>query len=259
MIDIGVNFTNSRFSRNLHTTIARANMAGISKFLITGTDISSSEEAIKLSDQFDGLFCTAGIHPHYANTLTSDDDISKLKQLLTHPKVKAAGETGLDFNRNFSSESEQIFAFEQQLELAQQCKKPLFLHERDAFSTQYSILKNQQSNLLKGVLHCFTGNREALKAYLDLGLYIGITGWICDERRGLELQQIVSYIPDDQLLLETDAPYLTPRTLPKKIRNKPNEPLNLSHIADTVAQLRGQTKENIYEICSNNANQLFEI
>jgi TatD DNase family protein len=169
------------------------------------------------------------------------------------------GETGLDFNRDFSPRPTQVTVFETQLQLAAKTGKPLFLHERDAFDTQYDILKNQRNTISNAVVHCFTGKESELRAYLDLGLYIGITGWICDERRGQELQRIVRYIPDDRLLIETDGPYLLPRDLRPRPKSRRNEPRYLPHIASRIAELRQQSPEFIEEQTRKNTITCFDL
>lgn len=256
MIDIGVNLTDKSFQNDIDSVIKNANNVGVSHLLVTGTHVASTEKAIELCTAYpEQLRCTAGVHPHHAsdwNTQTA----ARIDTLLQHPSVVACGEMGLDFNRDFSPRPQQELAFAAQLELAATHQKCVFLHERDAFTQQYALLKNTLQTLSNGVIHCFTGDKDSLKAYLDLGLYIGITGWICDERRGQDLQRIVSYIPDDRLLLETDAPYLLPRSLDKQERpkNRRNEPRFLPHIAETIATLRQQTLEDL--IAHSRANSI---
>lgn len=258
MIDIGVNLTNKRFDNDYIEIIDNSVAAGVKALIVTGTNLEHSKKAVALCDRFANLYCTTGIHPHDADSL-DDDSLAQITQIAQHKKVVAIGETGLDFNRNFSSKSQQINAFEKQIELAITTKKPLFLHEREAFKQQYSILK-EHSNALRGaVAHCFTGDRNALESYLELGFYIGITGWVCDERRGLELQSLVKIIPDDKLLIETDAPYLTPRTLSGKAKKSKNQPANLIHIAQFIADLRQQNINHITTMTTANAKQLFSI
>jgi TatD DNase family protein len=180
-----------------------------------------------------------------------------LKALLEHPLVVAVGETGLDFNRNFSPAEQQLFAFEQQLKLAAETGLPVFLHERDAHEQQLTLLKQYRSQISGGVVHCFTGNKEELENYLELDLYVGITGWICDERRGLHLQELIHLIPPDRLLLETDCPYLLPRTLRPKPKSRRNEPQYLAHIAEQVADLLKTDATTLARQTTENATALF--
>jgi len=258
MIDIGANLTNARFKGLIPDIIDKSLNAGVSKIIVTGTDIESSKQALLLTQQYDNLYATAGIHPHDASSLNAQS-IDELSALLLAPKVVAVGETGLDFNRNFSTQKEQLTAFEQQVELASNSQKPLFLHERDAFKEQYQILKKARNNICGAVVHCFTGSQEALEKYLELDFYIGITGWICDERRGLDLQKMVHLIPNDRLLIETDAPYLTPRTLSGKAKKSKNVPANLPHIAEAIGKLRQQSTKEIAALSEKNSLKLFNL
>jgi TatD DNase family protein len=256
MIDIGVNLTNKRFDNDYQEIISNAVTAGIKALIITGTNLEHTKKAIGLCERFSNMYCTAGIHPHDASSLNADS-FAAITSLAAHEKVVAIGETGLDFNRNFSSKDQQISAFEKQIELAITTQKPLFLHERDAFKEQYSILKNNHKDLSGAVVHCFTGDTKALESYLELNFHIGITGWVCDERRGIELQSLVKTIPDDKLLIETDAPYLTPRTLSGKAKKSKNQPANLIHIAQFIAHLRQQSVNHITNTTTANARHLF--
>ncbi len=258
MIDIGANLTSQRFDKDLSQVIDNAKLAGVKSIIVTGTDLQNSLSAIDLCHQYKGLYATAGIHPHAASTFDATS-YQQLAELLKSDKVVAVGETGLDFNRNFSTKEEQIYAFEQQIQLAIDSQKALFLHERDAFDSQYQILANVRKEISGGVIHCFTGSRAALEKYLELDLYIGITGWVCDERRGIELQSLVPLIPDNRLLIETDAPYLTPRTLTGKAKKAKNVPANLVHIAQFVAALREQSVEQLATFSSANATELFRL
>ena len=259
LIDIGVNLTDKRFHSDIDEVINRAKSAHISSMLITGTSLASSKQAIDLCQQYPGyLFATTGIHPHDASSMT-EQVMEELYLLSKNQCIVAIGETGLDFNRNFSTPAEQTIAFEQQIELANATKLPLFMHERDASEIQIKLLKPIAQRIEGGVLHCFTGDKAALFGYLDLGFHIGITGWICDERRGLSLKSLVKEIPSDRLLIETDAPYLLPRDLPQKPKKGRNEPAFLKHIAMTIAELRGVTFEELSSQTTENTRRLFKI
>lgn len=259
LIDIGVNLTDKRFQHDIEDVINRAKASHIRAMLITGTSLASSRQAIALCQQHPGfLFATTGVHPHDASSMT-DIVMEDLASLSKQSCIVAIGETGLDFNRNFSTPEEQITAFEQQIELAKSTQLPLFLHERDATETQVQLLKPHSQQLKGAVLHCFTGDKNALFNYLDLGFYIGITGWICDERRGLPLKSLVKEIPPDRLLLETDAPYLLPRDLAIKPKKGRNEPAFLQHIAMTIAHLRDITFEELSMQTTANTRRLFNI
>ena len=258
-IDIGVNLTNNRFDQDRQQVIEQAESVGVLAQIVTGTNLQESLQAQQLCRQYPTqLFSTAGCHPHDAKNFAADH-LQRLGDLLTDPKVVAVGECGLDFNRDFSPRDTQLEVFEKQLILATKCNKPVFLHERDAFDQQIQLLTQYRDQLCGAVVHCFTGNKEQLIAYIDLDLHIGITGWVCDERRGQELQQIVHLIPDDKLMLETDAPYLTPRNMRPRPKSSRNLPKYLPHIAAEVAAIRKTSLEHLSEQCFNNTVQFFNL
>ncbi len=255
-IDAGVNLFAAQFDADRSDVLARAATAGVQAILLIGSDIAESHtniDYIGTHPTQPTLFTTAGVHPHQAGAVT-EDWLKQLRQCFSHASVVAVGECGLDFNRMFSPMAAQIEVFTAQLELSKQLKKPVYLHERDAFDTQLSLLKNQQIN--HGIAHCFTGNSEQLRAYLDQGLYIGITGWLCDERRGQDLQAALSYLPLDRLILETDAPYLLPRTLTNKPKSRRNEPAFIAAIAEEVARLKQCSVADVAVASTQNVQRL---
>lgn len=257
LTDIGINLTDSAFDSDREGVISDGVNAGIHRFLVTGTTAAESLQAVNLCKSYSNtLFCTAGVHPHYSKEFSTDVR-QTLAGLINCPEVVAVGETGLDFNRNVSTPEQQIHAFEQQLELACEAGLPLFLHERDAHSKQIEMLRHFHNQMNGGVAHCFTGNREELYNYLDLDLYIGITGWICDERRGSELLGLIKEIPSERLLLETDAPYLIPRDLKPKPKSRRNLPCYLPHILEKAAQARGTDPVILAQQTEENAERLF--
>lgn len=251
LFDIGVNLTNNRFNDDLQQVLARSKEAGVQGLLLTGTSEAESAAALNICNNYPDCWSTAGVHPHDAANV-SETFIAQLRHLARDDKVLAIGECGLDFNRNFSPREAQLSVFQQQIELATELNLPLFLHERDAFDEQIKMLS--AVNRLRGVAHCFTGTPAQMQAYLALGLYIGITGWVCDPRRGQDLQEAVKHLPLERLLLETDAPFLTPKTLPGKIRR--NEPCYLPHIAETVADLKQISVEEVARAATHNAQTL---
>ncbi len=259
LIDIGINLTDSAFAHDCADVLTAAHTAGVSHLIITGTDLPLSQHAIQLCTQFgNGLFCTAGVHPHYANSWT-ERHADELLTLARHPAVVAIGETGLDYNRMLSDANQQRFVFEQQLEIAASTGLPLFLHERDAHADQLALLAKFRHRIKGGVAHCFTGSAEEMQHYLALDLHIGITGWICDERRGTHLREQVRDIPLHRLLLETDGPYLLPRDLKPKPKSRRNEPKYLPHIAQAVADCIGISAEELAAITTANAQALFDL
>jgi TatD DNase family protein len=259
LIDIGSNLTHDSFAEDRDAVMERALQAGVHRQIVTGADLSSSRQAAALAARHPSrLWSTAGVHPHHAQSLVASQR-SELLDLLSLQSVVAVGECGLDYFRNLSPPPAQRAAFIAQLEIAAQIRKPVFLHQRDAHSDFAAILKDFDGRLTGGVAHCFTGGEFELEAYLELGLYIGITGWACDERRGLELREVVPRIPGDRLVIETDAPYLLPRDMTPRPKSRRNEPAYLPHIAATVAQLRGETLEAVAAMTTRNAMTLFTL
>ncbi|OOE78044.1 hydrolase TatD [Salinivibrio sp. ML198] len=259
MIDIGVNLTSTRFDQDRETVVADAKQAGVTGMILTGTSIDESQAAAALASSYPGFaYATAGVHPHDAKSVEATD-LSAIQQLAQRPEVVAIGECGLDFNRDFSPRPQQEAVFEAQLALAAELSMPVFMHCRDAHDRWFAILRPWLDKLPAAVLHCFTGDDRALRDCLDAGLYIGVTGWLCDERRGQQLQQQVSWLPDDRLMIETDAPYLQPRDIRPRPKRSRNEPKYLPHIAQTVARLRQQPVEHIIDCTIKNTQRCFSI
>jgi TatD DNase family protein len=255
LVDIGANLTHPAFSSDVAEVVQRAREAGVTRIVVTGTAVDESMAAIRVAEQFD-FHATAGVHPHHARDCGAQT-IPALRELAKHPRNIAIGECGLDFNRNYSPHPDQERWFVAQLELGLELGKPLFLHSRDAHPRFAEILKHHK--VRNAVAHCFTGEKAELHAYLDLGLYIGITGWICDERRGRHLVELVRDIPRDRLLLETDSPYLTPRDLKPQPKARRNEPAFLPHIAQAVARSLGRPFEEVAAETTRNAQALFNL
>jgi len=257
LIDIGANLTHDSFDADRDAVLARAKAAGVGRIIVTGTSVTSSVQAAALcATQPNRLFATAGVHPHHASDFDAHT-ATALRPLLANPHVVAVGECGLDFFRDYSPRAAQRRAFAAQLELAADVGKPVFLHQRDSHDEFVAMLEPRVASLVGGVAHCFTGGPTELDAYLDLGLYIGVTGWVCDERRGADLRAAVPRIPLDRLLIETDAPYLLPRDLPAKPQGRRNEPQYLTHVLERVATLVGQPAETIARETTANAERLF--
>lgn len=259
LADIGINLTDKRFRPDLDDVLERARAAGVRWQLITGTDADSSRQALELARQHDTLFCTAGLHPHQASAFTPAL-LSELDTLARAEQVRAIGETGLDFNRDFSPRAMQEKAFTAQLALAVTQQKPVFLHQRDAHARFLPILREQRDQLPDAVVHCFTGTQRELFDYLDMDCHIGITGWLCDERRGGTLQALVHNIPADRLLVETDGPYLLPRDLPEKppVKGR-NEPSLLPWIVKRLAECRGEDVQQVADATYRNSCRVFGV
>lgn len=256
MIDIGVNINHSYFLDDLDKTIEDMQQAHVKGMICIASDITESQLVQSLSLKHSVLWNTLGCHPHQAKTWNAQSK-SELSALIDKARPVAIGEAGLDFNRNYSTPAEQRYAFGEQIELASEYHLPLYLHERDAHHEMVEILSKSPSLAQKSVIHCFTGSREELDRYLALGLSIGITGWVCDERRGADLQASIPHIPMDRLLLETDAPYLLPRNI--RPRPKRNHPKFLPWVAEEVARLKGISVEQLAKITVENTERVFGI
>ncbi len=264
MIDIGANLTNNVFEKDYQAVLQRAKASGLTHIIITGTNFEVSRKALTLcNDQPNFLFSTCGCHPHDASEFKRIH-LDSFRELLKHKNVKAIGECGLDFNRNYSPPQVQVEVFVKQLELACETKMPVFLHQRDAHKQFLEILKTYRQDLGRIVVHCFTDGKEELVDYLELDCYIGITGWLCDEKRGVALRQVVTDIPENRIMIETDAPYLLPRNVSKKIMKiKPvgrrNEPAFLPVILENLAELRQQDPQQLEEVIINNSKSFFSL
>jgi TatD DNase family protein len=256
LVDIGANLTHSSFAADREAVMQRALAAGVTRMIVTGADLPSSREAAALANEHAAhLWSTAGVHPHHAETFAPSQREAFI-ELIRQPCVVAVGECGLDYHRNLSAPDLQRAAFAAQLEIAAADAKPVFLHQRDAHGDFMAILRDYARVLQGGVAHCFTGGPAQLEDYLALGLHIGVTGWVCDERRGQELREAVPRIPAERLMIETDAPYLLPRDMGGG-KSRRNEPCNLPHIAAAIARLRGQTLDSLAHSTTANAMRLF--
>lgn len=259
LVDIGVNLTHDSYDKDRQRVIADAIDAGVARMIVTGTSVTASVRAVELSlARPQVLFATVGIHPHHASEFDSHG-IEAMRGLLENQAAVAVGECGLDYFRDFSPRDDQRRAFEAQLELAAATRLPVFLHQRDAHDDMLRLLERHRPNLVGGVAHCFTGDSGQLAAYVGLDLYVGITGWICDERRGESLRRAVRQLPLDRLLLETDAPYLVPRDLDPPPKGRRNEPKFLPHIAARLAALLEIPVVDVAATSTANAERLFDL
>ena len=257
LIDIGANLSHDSFRHDLPQVLERAHAAGVAQMIVTGASESESRAAHDIASAHPGvLFATAGVHPHLAREWT-DDTAMAIRELVQSPIVVAVGEAGLDFNRDFSPRPIQERVFAAQLELAVELGMPVFMHERDAHDRFAAILGEFRSRLGPAVIHCFTGDAQELDHYLELDLHIGITGWICDDRRGTHLRELVSRIPLERLMLETDSPYLLPRDLDPRPKSRRNEPMHLAHIAETVAAGRQIDPTELADATTRTARAFF--
>ena len=268
MIDICVNFLNRQLQADPEMVLSRAEKSGVEGLVLCSTDLAMVAANIALCEQLGAAKnlqyrTTAGVHPHDASTWDQHSHAQLIK-LASNPLICAIGECGLDFNRNYSTQEEQIRAFQGQIEVAIEVNKPLFVHDRESQGQVLRMLT--RPNLPPAVIHCFTGSEDDLRGYLEAGFYIGITGWICDKKRGEDLRTMIKQIPLDKLLVETDAPFLRPHNAPSDFASKHgiaakwkkrNEPALLAWVVEEVAQHRQESVAQIAQATSNNAKQLF--
>lgn len=258
LVDIGANLADKIFSNDLDAVLERAWDAGLRWIVVTGSDQESNESAfIQACKHPQRLYATAGLHPHHAESWGADI-AAQIHRLAHKPEVVAIGECGLDYYRELSPRLIQKTAFRGQLELAVTSGLPVFLHQRDAHEDFIAILREFRPYLKECVVHCFTDNREALHDYLALDCYIGITGWICDERRGSLLRDVVPEIPHNRLLIESDAPYLLPRSMRPRPSNRRNEPAYLPWVAQSVAEARKEDYSRLATQTTRNAECFFK-
>ncbi len=259
LIDIGLNLSHDSFDRDRDAVWQRARDAGVARAILTGASREHNPKVLALARTRPGeWFATAGVHPHHASEYTEECD-AELRALHAHPEIVAVGECGLDYFRDFSPRPAQRRAFERQLQIAADTGKPLFLHQRDAHADFMAMMKQFDGRLGPAVVHCFTGSREELFDYLDRDWHIGITGWLCDERRGQHLRALVRSIPAHRLMVETDAPYLLPRTLTPPPKDRRNEPAFLPHIVAELARDRGEAIEATAAATTATATAFFRL
>lgn len=259
MIDVGANLLNGQFRGDLDEVLGRARGAGVEHIVVTATTLDEAQAALDLCARYPNLSCTAGVHPHLAREVDAGWQ-ARLRDLAGHPPVCAIGETGLDFNRNFSPPDIQRSVFTDQVELAGELDMPLFVHDRDTDGAVFDLLGGYRGSPGRVLVHCFTGSRADLERYLEAGYSIGITGWLCDESRGARLRRLAPGIPLDRLVIETDAPFLFPHgATPPSRRRRRNEPCLLPVIARRLAGLYGLPVEEIVECTTANARRLFRL
>lgn len=242
------------FDKDLDDVMQRARYADVKAMMAVGTDAPTSKKAVAISGQYDGIIASVGVHPHGAKRC-SENILCDLKLLASNPQVRAWGETGLDFNRMYSPRKVQEHWFIRQLELGAELQLPMIFHERDSRGRFLEILRANWHPDRKGVVHCFSGSASDLKAYLDMGLYIGITGILTLKERGQALRKMVQNIPAERLLVETDAPYLTPT--PERNKYRRNEPAFVRTVLLKLAAVRREDPEALAKIAWNNSRRLF--
>ena len=255
LIDSHAHIQGNEYEGEVEAVIERARGAGVEKIIAVGGagDMSSNTAAIALADSFHAVYATVGMHPHDAKDV-GIEELETLRGLTTHPKVVAVGETGLDYYYNHSSHDFQEQVFSSFIHMACETGLPIVVHERDAAEKAAELLRQEGNGKLCGVIHCFTGNYQSARAYLDLGFYLSFTG-IITFKNAEPLRAVVRQIPLDRILVETDAPYLTP--VPH--RGKRNEPAYVRFVAETVAKVRGISLEEVASITTANTQKLFSL
>jgi TatD DNase family protein len=255
LIDSHAHIQGKEYAGEVETVIARAREAGIDKIIAVGGagEMSSNHDAVALASLYDDVYATVGMHPHDAKDV-GPEELKSLRELTIHPKVIAVGETGLDYYYSHSPHDVQRRVFMDFINLARQAGLPLIVHERDAAQDAAQLLRSEGTGDLRGVIHCFTGNYEAACAYLDLGFYLSLTG-IITFKNAEPLRDVVRQVPLKKILIETDSPYLTP--VPH--RGKRNEPAYVRLVAEAVAIIKSVSLEEVAQITSGNARELFSI
>lgn len=251
--DIGLNLFSKQF-RNPEEIIRNAETNQV-VCVLTGTSTKANKQVADFVSKHESVYGTAGIHPHNADTAMKDD-FELIENIITsNPRVVAVGECGLDYDRMYSTRDNQIRCLEKHINLAEKLDKPLFLHERSASDDFKKRFKNHKDLCKKSVVHCFTGNRYVLDDYLNMGFSIGITGWVCDDKRGKELREAVKLIPLDRILIETDAPYLTPKNVDGL--SKVNVPENIIYVARELAKHMNVSEEELIVHAKENTERVF--
>ncbi|MDG0966566.1 MAG: TatD family hydrolase [SAR86 cluster bacterium] len=256
-IDIACNFTHESFQDNLETVIKNAEIQNVEKFVLLCASLKDLEPIRKIQELSpEKYFISAGIHPHHAKEILNINYHDLLKKLELS-KPNAIGETGLDYFRNISPPEIQRDSFKMHIEIAKELNLPLYLHQRESHQDFIKIIKDNINHFPKFVVHCFTGTQQELDDYLNLGAYIGLTGWVCDAKRNVDLRKSIKNIPLERLMLETDCPYLIPKNLPEKPKKNINEPKYLPHIANEISELIEVDIEELRLTTHDNAIKFF--
>ena len=250
--DIGLNLFCKQFPRP-EEILSDAAENGVG-CILTGSDMKSSESVAGFVKDHD-CWGTCGIHPHSADSARAED-FQRIREIVSgNEKIVAVGECGLDYDRMFSTKENQIRCFEHHIKLAEELGKPLFLHEREASDDFIARFKKHRDICSRAVVHCFTGDKDTLKKYLDMGFYIGVTGWICDDRRGGALREAVKIIPADRIMAETDAPYLTPKNV--KGLDRTNLPQNIVYVVRELAKHMKLSEDELTLRLAENTKNFF--
>jgi len=244
------------YDKDINEVIKRINKAGVAAIMIVGTSKRNSEKAVTIAESKSGFYASAGVHPHFAKKC-SETTLHFLRNLAANPKIRAWGEIGLDFNRMYSPRQDQERWFIRQLEVADELNLPVIFHERDSGGRLLEIIKTHHKKGRKGVVHCFSGDKSELKQYLNLDFHIGITGILTIESRGAQLRDLVPAIPLERILIETDAPYLTPA--PQKNHTMRNEPAFVKSVLLKLAEVIQEDPEYLAAVIWENTCRLYNV
>jgi TatD DNase family protein len=257
LIDTHAHLQMSDYDSDRDEVIDRAAEVGVEYIINASFDLSSSQQAVKLTEEHENLYAAVGVHPHDAKLL-DDDTLDALRDLAGHPKVVAIGETGLDYYRNLSPRPVQRSAFEKQLRLAEEVDLPVIIHNRDAHEDVLEILRRHSGGVasfsLRGVMHCFSGDLDFADNCIQMGLYISFAGPVTYPK-SQQLREVAAHVPWDKFFVETDCPYLAPQFR----RGKRNEPSYVKAVAKKVAEIRRTTFPETARITTANAKALFGI
>jgi TatD DNase family protein len=255
LIDSHAHIQGPEFGGDVEAVVARAKEAGVEKVIVVGGagELASNEAALALAQSFPQIYATVGMHPHDAKNVGANE-LKKLEELTTYEKAIAIGETGLDYYYSHSPHEMQRNVFAQFIAMARKTALPLVVHERNAHQDAADLLRIQGAGALRGVIHCFSGDYQAARQYLDLGFYLSFTG-IITFKNADPLRDVVRKVPLERLLVETDSPYLSP--VPH--RGKRNEPAYVRFVAQTIANVKNLSLEEVARVTTRNVRELFRI
>ncbi len=253
LVDSHVHLDDTRFDRDRDQLIQSFNKDGIAYVLHAAYDLNSSIKAVNASEQHSKVFASVGYHPHNAKEVT-EDSLSIIEALAKKKKVVAIGEIGLDYHYNHSPKEVQRKWFVEQMRLAKKLDMPFIVHDREAHGEIYELIQSEYNTSMRGIMHCYSGNVELAKSFIKMGFLISLAGPVTF-KNARKAKEVAKEIPLEHLLVETDAPYLTP----VPFRGKRNEPAYVCYVAQEIADLKGLSFEKVAEITTNNFKKMFEI
>ena len=250
LVDTHCHLYFDELKNDIDGVLNRADELGVKRFICVGTNLTDSFESVKLAQQYENIYATAGIHPHDAGSV-ENNYIEKLRKLLENYKIVAVGEMGLDYFRNISNPDEQKQVFKKQLNLAQEINKPIVFHNRDADKDTIKILSDFSK--VNGVAHCFSSSYDTAIKLIEMGFYISFSGNLTFKNS--HLPEVAKKLPLDRLLVETDSPFLSPMPF----RGKTNEPSRVRYVAEKLAEIFNSNIEHIADVTTTNAKALFNL